>query len=78
MKEKGNEIDLFDGNKLAGVEVHAHVDTTEGTRTDQLALTPPDGWWRRRRRRLEADSGFANGGTNFVGDSGEASSIVGV
>ena len=60
------EIDLFDGNKLPGVEVHSHVDVTEAAGTDQLALAPPY-----RRRRFEGDSRFANGGAELVGDSGK-------
>lgn len=45
------EMDLFDGNKLPGVEVHSHVDVTEAAGTDQLALAPPY-----RRRRFECGS----------------------
>lgn len=71
------EIDLFDGNKLPGVEVHTHINSTECSRTNQLTLTPPNVRRRRWRRRLEADSGFTNGGADLVGESGEAS-IVGV
>lgn len=70
------EIDLFDSNKLPGVEVHTHINSTECTGTNQLTFPPPNRW-RRWRRRLEADSGFTNGGADLVGESGEAS-IVGV
>lgn len=66
-------MNLFDGNKLAGVEVHSHVDTPEGTGTDQLALAPAN---RRRRKRFGCDSRFANGGADFVGDSGERSIVT--
>jgi len=76
MKEKGNKIDLFNGNKLSGIKVHAHVDPPKGTGTNQLAFTPPN--WRRWRRRFEAaDSGFANGGADLVGKTGEASIVGG-
>lgn len=62
---------LFHCEKLAGVEVHPHVDPTEGAAANQLALPPPDRRrlvlllrlrrrWRRRkrpdRRRLREQS----------------------
>ena len=90
-KRRERNCDLFDRNKLARVKVHAHVHSTEGAGTDQLALPPPEGrgvvgaLGRRRRKKglvgeglgEEADSRLANGGADPVDDSGEGSIVVG-
>ena len=46
---------LFNGEKLAGIEIHAHIDTTEGAASDQLPFAPSD-----RRRGGSGSRVFGN------------------
>lgn len=65
--------DLLDGEELAGIEIHSHIDPSKSTAPYQLTLSPTDrrcifDRWQSPDRRLreEPDSRFSDACANFL------------
>ena len=68
-------IDLFNRQKLSGIDIHSNVDLAKGTTSDQLAFPPSDRRRgvnrnrRRRRRGFGEDSGSSDTITDLIDEA---------